>query len=84
MIAETETTAKKLTQLEKEYDEEFSSSKASPSVEILSKDELNNEDNDIWNVHHGSILVLKRTHCILQKKIISRFNLILISLVFSL
>ena len=41
LIAEIETITTKLTKLKKQYDEEFSLFKDSPSVEIMSKDEFN-------------------------------------------
>ena len=47
LIAEIETLTTKLTDLKKQYDEEFSLSDASLSVEIMSKDELNDEDEDL-------------------------------------
>jgi len=47
LIAEIETLTTKLTDLKKQYDEEFSLSDASPSVEIMSEDELNDKDEDL-------------------------------------
>ena len=47
LIKEIETLTTKLTYLKKQYDEEFSLSDASLSVEIMSKDELNDEDEDL-------------------------------------
>ena len=46
LMAEIEVAQTKLTKLKKQYDEDFSLSEPSPSVEELNKDEFNKEDED--------------------------------------
>ena len=46
-LAEVKTTNRKLTKFQKRYDKELSLSEASPSVDFLSKNEFNNEDDDM-------------------------------------
>ena len=47
ILAEVETHRRKLTELQKQYDKELSSREASLTVELLSKDEGNEEVDDI-------------------------------------
>ena len=56
----------KLTKLQKRYEEELSLSEASPSVEVLSKDELNDGDDDNMLDEIDLLMaIIKSTHLIL-------------------